>query len=701
MSTYMRARLASDKVDADGNFTALAGFRIALVGPAPLIGSGELKSDVTKPDGRFEFINYRKGPSHRPLELVVKDIAGRVLPFSRTHHVSLEFELDQSGRIRFKDVDYEQIVQGDFIIREADARGLAVTLGTGDAKRLSHGNAVTVLVDNAAFTHAAALIRGAEESILLSQLTFDLPLVFKADATRETTKVVFEFRPPAPDADHPRTVYVGDHRPERLLLEAADKGVDIRILLHALKLPLLLKIIAGALLFPFAGTDGIFAVGGLLEDHTSIDECRRYFGEAGRPNIKVQDFQQPLWPAGVMHARLAIIDCLHATCMGASFVQSYVDTHDHAIDAPVRGSSDGLPNHDAGIGMTGPAVADLHEAMKLLWDTAAPNEPIPPLPRVPPAQTAGGDGICSIQIVRTLSEDRFRDPSGGEKGILEAYLRAIANAEDFIYLENQYFTNNLIGDALVGAMKHRPDLQVIVVLNIRPDQPFYPFKQRRLITCIRRAIGETPDNPKQFGVFTRWTHETGEPRPRMLPIYVHAKVGIVDDAWATVGSANLDGLSLDFARFGDAWNILPFGEQRAIEVNALLFKEIDGPPQSDVVDILRRKLWAEHLGYSLARNVPDPAAADLMNRPAGGWLKLWSDRAAATLRQLKDTPSLPLVGMARVLPWPSDNTTYKTPRDHLTALGIRSHAVVPLKSTRAFDFKTGDWKPGSTAKMDY
>ena len=51
--------------------------------------------------------------------------------------------------------------------------------------------------------------------------------------------------------------------------------------------------------------------------------------------------------------------------------------------------------------------------------------------------------------------------------------------------------------------------------------------------------------------------------------------------------------------------------------------------------------------------------------------------------------------------WPTDNSTHKTPRDHLTTLGIRSYALAPLKSTRAFDFKAGDWKPGSKAAMDF
>ena len=74
-------------------------------------------------------------------------------------------------------------------------------------------------------------------------------------------------------------------------------------------------------------------------------------------------------------------------------------------------------------------------------------------------------------------------------------------------------------------------------------------------------------------------------------------------------------------------------EQRAIEVNAILQNGDDRSKQ--VVDILRRKLWAEHLGYFTARDVLNIDADDLKNRPtAGGWLQLWSERAAATLKQL-------------------------------------------------------------------
>ncbi|MFN8473508.1 MAG: phospholipase D-like domain-containing protein [Anaerolineae bacterium] len=710
----MRARLVSDATGSDGHLDPLVGFRVALIGPRSLFGNDELSSAIVQPDGHFEFIDYRRDPSnvgdHRTLELVAYDPIGREIPFSGGHVVGDQFKLEESGRITFQDVSDEQIITGDFIVREADARGFLVTLGTGETRFFSTGNRVKLLMDQDAFAYAAMLFRGAQDSILMSQLFFALPSGLRDDGKPQETKLVFDFDPAAV-ATQPRAIGEHDSRPERLLMDAADRQVDIRVLLHAFKIPLFIKIIAGALIFPFAGSDGVYWVTGELlgADFTDQDEVERYFKDKGHPGIKVKKFEQPVLSAGVMHAKLMVVDGRQAVSIGSPFGQSYVDTHDHRIEAWTRGDSDGFPKHDAGFAVSGPALLDIYRTLKLLWDTTAPDDKLPDLPGLndpprvhtgPPLSMENEDGVCAMQIVRTLTAGRFDNPSDGEKGILEAYLRAIANAKDFVYLETQYFTNDAIGHALVEAMKRNTDLQVIVALNIQPDVPFYPFKQRRLITRIRKGIGQTASGPQRFGVFTRWSHEVGQPRPQMLPIYIHAKAGIVDNAWATVGSANLDGLSLDSSLPSQILHSLfNTREQRAVEVNGIMLNTESDSTQ--VVDILRRKLWAEHLGYVSAQGEPDITAADLTTRPAGGWLKLWSDRAAATLQQLRNNPTQPLTNMARVLPWPTDDSTHKTPRDHLNALGIHTYAVVPLKSTRAFDFDTGDWKKGSAAKMDY
>jgi phosphatidylserine/phosphatidylglycerophosphate/cardiolipin synthase-like enzyme len=701
MSTRIVGRLAIAKTDAQDNRGPLPGVRVSLRQTGSLFDfdGSEIGHAQSQADGGFTF-TYRRDntpePFHRELELVVQDHVGRVLPFATP-----------TGREVMQDVSGELLTRTeDFVIREADATGLLATLGTGTPTMFSTGNRVKLLLDHEAFAHAAALMRDAEKSILMSQLFFSIPVGFNTDATQEITKLIFDFHPPPGipagfplDVETPRAAGVGDARPERILLEAADRNVDVRILLHGFTVPLFIKMIVGLLIFPFAGLAGVLWVTRdvLDADLTDTDECRRYFGESGRTGIKVQEFQQPVLSAGVMHAKLMVVDGKHALSIGSPFGQSYVDTVDHRIDAWIRGGSEGLPKHDAGFGVSGPAVRDIHQTLKLLWDTAAPADPVAE-PQAVPAES--GEGACAMQVVRTLTAGRFSGMDDGEKGILEAYQRAIAAAKDYVYLETQYFTNDAIGDALVGAMKREPGLQVIVVLNIEPDVPSYPFKQRRLITRIRKAIGQKAEGPQRFGVFTRWRYEMGSPRPRMLPTYVHAKVGIVDDRWATIGSANLDGLSLDASLPSDIFRkLFNYREQRAIEVNGVMIDTPEHP--SDVVKVVRRTIWAEHLGFRTARDVLDPDASELLTRPADGWLALWRTRAGATLKHLVEQPLVDGTGMAPVLPWPEDDTTYKTPRLHLTALKIRSHAVVPLKSTRAFDFEKGEFKEDSKAKMDY
>jgi hypothetical protein len=234
-------------------------------------------------------------------------------------------------------------------------------------------------------------------------------------------------------------------------------------------------------------------------------------------------------------------------------------------------------------------------------------------------------------------------------------------------------------------------LQVIAVVNIAPDiwYLFYPLKQRRLITRIREAVPETPGGRPRFGVFTRWTHEVATPRPRIVPVYIHSKVAVVDNTWATIGSANLDGYSLDSMLIQDFLSHFGMRQARAVEVNTLIFNDADNP--TEAVDLLRRRLWAEHLGFGPTGGPPDPNDPRLLlsRVPATGWLQLWKDRAEEKRLALVNNPANSQAGLAHVLAWPDEDTTFKTPRN------------VPLRGTRPFLFDEGDFEEGKTPEMDY
>src|SRR5690606_21302610 len=133
-------------------------------------------------------------------------------------------------------------------------------------------------------------------------------------------------------------------------------------------------------------------------------------------------------------------------------------------------------------------------------------------------------------------------------GILEAYQRAIHNAERFIYIENQYFTSHDIIDALIFRMKDdsKPRLEIIIVLPIKPDLPGYPDRH---IDNVNQLKAVAKSKGHQLGVYTMWSRSKTAGAgndTQIMPVYVHSKMAIIDDKWATVGSANLDGTSLNY-----------------------------------------------------------------------------------------------------------------------------------------------------------
>jgi hypothetical protein len=287
--------------------------------------------------------------------------------------------------------------------------------------------------------------------------------------------------------------------------------------------------------------------------------------------------------------------------------------------------------------------------------------------------------------LRTLPGDIFTEPRvnaevvrHGETGVLEAYQRAIMKAEEFIYIEDQYFNSEEIADAIKARMKERPQLEVILVVNPRPDIGGYHPHQTRLIKELVAAGGED-----RVAAFTMWTCNPANPVLEIAPIYVHSKVCIIDDRWAAVGTANVDGASMnarqwkiilpgeiqDFFDKGDwkaklvyaTWPIVlalfllgfivpdigPFMRNAAAvefarfsqhanpkrkqqpprhpEIELVLFDGIAGQPASGKVKELRKLLWAEHLG------------ADALDaRPPEGWVGDWKHKSFLYLQRIKD-----------------------------------------------------------------
>lgn len=614
---------------------------------------------------------------------------------------------------------------GDVVVRKADRAGLLVTQLTGTAKFVSAGNALKVLIDGEeAFGRVVEELERVQtisqsstvqHRVDITQLYFDLPPDFDVDARKEAPRLIFKFVPPQIVPSSPTLPRPGDKRPERLMLDLARgaKPVPVRVLLNKpvlgwpeavlwmIALPVITGGVVGfvaggllgllfgigwALVFPLALLTAVLTVAFELRGLNELEGARKslvqavsYFKAAGAPAqlpIEIRGFEQPVPDHGVMHPKTVMVDGERAVVLGSPFGQRYFDDLRHPIEDPRRGRNTSPVVHDVSVAVVGPAVRHIDETFHLWWNEDA-QTPVPQPATAPAAQTGGEDGIAEVQIVRTLSGQRYKSLAGrSEKGILEAYLRAFAAAKRFIFLETQYYTDRVINDALVEVLTNT-SVQVILMVPIEPDLPFYTSRQASLVAELRKAGGP------RVGVFTRWSYDPQTPRPWVAPVYLHTKSAVVDDAWATIGSANLDGLSLDYNLL---LSPLVVGEMTATELNVLIFNGGDHPA-SPVVDLLRRRLWSEHLGLVDGAGNLHPNHPDLALDP----LTLWNRQADAAVKHVQQARQQKLPGF--VLKYPAQNGgDLKTPRKHLKALDVDVTKIRPIGKIRPFDFGTQQWQ---------
>jgi phosphatidylserine/phosphatidylglycerophosphate/cardiolipin synthase-like enzyme len=280
-----------------------------------------------------------------------------------------------------------------------------------------------------------------------------------------------------------------------------------------------------------------------------------------RVRVALDSHERPLH---CHHEKLVVVDGEVAFVGGidlTSYAGDRLDTNDH----PARGS---LGWHDATSRIRGPAVADVAEHFRLRWEETTGEE----LPQPAPAPPAGQ---VELQVVRTTPEKIYRRLPKGEFTILESYLRALRAAEHLIYLENQFLWSPEIVAVLAEKLRKPPSdrFRLLVLLPAKPNNGN---------DDTRGQLGELAAADEGANRFLACTlFQQGD---RARPVYVHAKIGIVDDRWLTLGSANLNEHSL----FNDT-------EMNVVSHDRALARDT------------RLKLWSEHLERPIAEIDDDPA----------------------------------------------------------------------------------------------
>lgn len=259
------------------------------------------------------------------------------------------------------------------------------------------------------------------------------------------------------------------------------------------------------------------------------------------------------------------------------------------LDAPSssprgHGGRDGAHTHDVYVELRGPSASDVHHNFVQRWNEASErNIPHGSYPAdqtdtlLFPETVSAKAGQTRVQIQRTIRQGQYANvtasPDGrqiniadGERSVIEQYLAAIDAARDGIYIEDQYIASPDIVTRLLEALTRGVD--VIFVAPATPERK------------VREARADPKTKPffDYLGSLGKYPNFTlaGIAAPQsdgtLHDIYVHAKIMLVDDYWATIGSCNIASQSF----FCDT------------EMNASFWDK-------DVVRRLRADLFGEHL----------------------------------------------------------------------------------------------------------
>ncbi|MGI9590445.1 MAG: phospholipase D-like domain-containing protein [Myxococcota bacterium] len=329
------------------------------------------------------------------------------------------------------------------------------------------------------------------------------------------------------------------------------------------------------------------------------------------------------------HQKSWLVDAGHPT--EVAFVGG-INLNPGSVVVPGHPPSDGGNTHDVYVELQGPAACDVHHNFVQRWNEASDRgEPDGCWPDASsqddlrfPEKPGPEAGPVPVQIQRTVRRDRYRnghpapDAPGhpieaGEFSVVDQYRRALDAAQETIYIEDQAIGAPEIVDRLQAALSRGVHVGFLVPLDpnnemaaARGQEGSQPFWDSLA------ALGEHPH-------FTLAGIAASRGPADLQHVYVHAKIALVDDSWATIGSANVGNRSF----YGDT------------ELNASFWH---GP----TVRALRDELFGEHLGRDtsqlsgpealalFARQSRENATRRDQGKPLDG-LALWIDPARYAL----------------------------------------------------------------------
>ena len=256
-----------------------------------------------------------------------------------------------------------------------------------------------------------------------------------------------------------------------------------------------------------------------------------------------------------LHRKLCVVDQRVMFCGGINVLDDLYDPNHGALTEP---------RFDFAVSCTGPLAIDAAEAVTLLWwrvqagysarqrhlsvaweEFKAAGYGGRTSGALKPAVASRADGNLPVAHAALVLRDNLRNRSSIEK----SYLKAIGHARVDIVIANAYFLpGGKLRRALIGAA--RRGVKITVLLQGRYEYFMQYHAARPVFDALLKEGIEIHAYAKSF---------------------LHAKVAVVDGHWATVGSSNLDPLSLLLAREA---NVVIEGAAFANELRSCLLGEV-------------------------------------------------------------------------------------------------------------------------------
>lgn len=339
-----------------------------------------------------------------------------------------------------------------------------------------------------------------------------------------------------------------------------------------------------------------------------------------------QDDQHPVGAS--QHQKLVVIDNQVAFCGGLDLTNSRWDTPEHRVEDPRRTTPDGVaypPFHDIQMAVQGEAAAKLGQLFTDRWEWATGH-------CIAPAKPASGSDapwpdnlspdLADIQVGISRTFPAYKDRN--QVFEVEAlYTDGIEAAEKSIYIETQYLTSAKIAGALEKSLSREQGPDICIVLPRKSSGWLEQSTMDSIRARVLKQLSAADDHHRLQACYP--VLDDGK-----TPLYVHAKLMIVDDRLAVIGSANISNRSMRF------------DSECVLAVTAEPVEEDDRV--GDAILSLRHRLLAEHLDKPVDEVAEAFSGQETMNRAIASL----TGSSGRRLRKLPSDQDLPVDGAAIV-----------------------------------------------------